>query len=250
VVISTRLSPKPRTLVLTHLTPNAGCLPNCGKLWDLQDVAFAGGRPFERRASLLLEGSRLPLVKDLTAADSKVFSWSGRVDDYTLPPGQQRFSQFFQPPLFSAAQRGIAGPGHNQIIFGGGNLDYCLFRTVVSVIQMKIRQNEPLYAAIPLALTYYSERVKSPIDYVLKPNEYTKYLSVANDQGEIGMFRVNVDDETILLRDGRGPLIELNFYTVFKELFNSLQFFPELRDPQVQARVFANFCLPLRRKAG
>ena len=234
---------------MTHLTPTAGCLPDCGKLWDLQDAAFAGGRPFERRASLLLEGSRLPLVGNNTAADVKVFSWSGRLDDPTLPPGQQRFADALSP-LFPAAQRGIAGPGFNQIIFGGGNLDFCLFRTIVSAIQIKLKQNEPLYAAIPLALTYYSERVESPIDYARQPNEYTKYLSLAHDQGEIGMFRINVDDETILRRDGRGPLIELNFYTVFKFLFGSLQFFPELREPQVQARVFANFCSPRRRQVG
>src|SRR3989339_1323397 len=171
------LKSSPRTLVLTHLRPREASLEPCRRLWDLNDQAFVGGRPFTRRLSLVEEGSLLPDVDDFSALDAKIFSWSGRIDDPTIPPGLQRFVDDLVPPVIPASVRGFAAPGDNYFIFGGGNLDYCLFRTISSVIELKIKQNEPLYAAVPLVLTYFSGQVKDPYAYIKNPAQYIDYLT-------------------------------------------------------------------------
>ncbi|HTY13907.1 MAG TPA: hypothetical protein VMD02_06985 [Candidatus Omnitrophota bacterium] len=229
-------APVCRNLILTHLRKSERWnLEMCTRLWNLSDPVFSSGRPFSMRLSITEEGSVLPRAQ-VRPGDHRMFSWSGALDDETPPPGYAHQIFGHIPPVFS----GIAGPGHSRIIMGGGNLDFCLLRTFESLVRQKILQNEPLEAVIPLAMTYYSQQVKSPIEYALKPNNYGRFLEQQKKSGRIGNFTIWVDDRIHSQQTGDGPAIELKWYTVFKNLLAS-PIFPEIGDQSTVERIFAQF---------
>ncbi len=158
------------------------------------------------------------------------------MDDDTPPPGQAHLMFEHIPPI----AYGIAAPGFSRIILGGGNLDFCMVRAFESLVRQKIIQNESLETVIPLAMTYYSEDIRSPIEYVLKSNPYSRHLQKQFEEGHIGNYTIWVDGQVAGQRTGSGPSIELKWFTVLMQMFAS-PIFPEINDSAALARVFARF---------
>ena len=212
-----------RTLVLTHLRQaEARNLALCTKMWNLGTPSFPHAQPFLHRLSLTEEGVRLP-EGPLTSRDDQVFSWSGAIDDAT-PPFSHRYAGV---DFFPAAEYGFADRGRQRFVLGGGNLDFCLARTFESLLKIKAEQGEKLEVIIPLAMTYFSKQVTSPIDYILQPNNYEQALQRAFADRIIPGFEIYIDEAQHTQRFPINPQVELHWYTSLKAMFNSPRFFPE-----------------------
>ena len=235
---------RPRTLILTHPTKlKPDNLDHCTRLWKLNDSVFKDGRPFDKRLSLVEEGSFLPDAP-LESPNERIFSCSGSIDDETHPPGYEYLMHDQDPHLMyeltPASSDVFAGPGFNQIFLGGGNLDFCLLKTFESLVRQKVRQGEDLQAIIPLAMVYYSNRVEDPFDYIHNSNHYRASLEKYHKDKTIGGYRVTIDGDTSTERHGSGPTVELHWFTVLKKMFASL-FFPEISNKNILERVWRNF---------
>jgi len=219
-----------RSLVLVHLrAAKRDNLEMCSKLWRLRHPEL-----FDKRLSLVEEGSRLPERCDFEIGDNRHFSWSGKIDDATLPP-KFRTMPMAEPYFMPANQYGYAQPGDQQFVLGGGNIDYCLWETFASLVKIKLGQNEPLQAIIPLAMVYQPTRSGSPIEYIEKPNQYAQYL-----ERKAKSFRVTINDVPVLERPGGGPLVELNWFTSLRDMWLS-PLFPETNSPDLIRRLIAYF---------
>ena len=223
----------PRTLILTHLRdkpPFQLNLERCTKLWELRDPAF-GGIPFKRRVSLTGEGSQLPNGLTRRPGDLKIFSFTGAIDDRTIPPEYEGNEREFHP----AVDFGFAGPGYNHFVLGGGNVEVCLLKTFVSLVREKTQQGERLEVLIPLMMVYFHDDISQPEMYVTKPNHYSRFLERALNEEDprklaVDSYSLSVDGRVKFGQTYPKPAaIELHWFTTLKGIFSS-PFFPETRN--------------------
>jgi hypothetical protein len=232
----------PRTLVLVHPRRQAKVpLELARRMWVLNDPAFNGQPVFYQRVSLVEEGSDLPDQVEMSAADLKVFSHSGALDDAT-PPYRSYITGEIAIP---ASEDGCASPGNQTFILGGGNLDFCLESAFRSLIRLKSAQREPCAVAIPLALIYQEPGAENMFDYIRHDNKYTQGLWQSAETGGIVSYSVYEDDGQPIVTTGNwqsAEAVSLHWYTSLQALFRS-RFFPETsRDPAALDRLKRYFC--------
>jgi len=239
----------PKTLILTHLRDKPPFQPNleqCTKLWELRDPAF-GGVPFKRRVSLTSEGSQLPHGLTRRPGDLKIFSFSGAIDDRTIPPEYEGNEREFNP----AVDFGFAGPGYNRFVLGGSIVEVCLLETFKSLVRQKTSQGEPLEVLIPLMMVYFHDDISQPETYIAKPNHYSRFLEKALNEEDprklaIDSCRISVDGSVVFGQlYPQQPTVQLHWFTTFKGMFSS-PFFPETRNNPAALRRLVNYFLDAR----
>ncbi len=214
-----------RTLILTHLRgPETRSLNTCTRLWNLRDKAFVGLTPFAKKLSIVEEGSRLPLDAIDSFSSLKAFSLSGALDD----PAPDFAHKYFDYEFFTPENMGFPSKGDNFFIMGGGNLDFCLFRTFESLVKIKKKQGEPLFVAIPTGAVYASSRVPDIFEYFGdKNNRYGQFLRNSYESLGLSGYRIFYDGR-LTDSGGQSGEVELHFFSSTRDMFASPLFFPEL----------------------
>jgi hypothetical protein len=232
-----------RTLILTHLRREGEqeevVLRMAEKFWRCQDKAFGPNGPFDRKLSLVEEGSRLPVTGRLLGGEAIVFSWTGMLDDRTPPPGYEHLG-IMEQPIFTALDHGYSQPGENLFVMGGGNLDLCLLNTFSSLARIKRQQHEPLTVLIPLAMVYCFNRNLDLVNYARRPVDYLRRLEKMFGQNLLNSYRVMVDGQLVYGEANIAADVELHWFTSLNRMFAS-SFFPESHDLAVQQRLVDYF---------
>jgi hypothetical protein len=210
----------------------------------LRDQVFTGNAPFTKRFALQEEGTDLPSDRDrFYSTGRKIFSYSGRIND----PTPDFIHRYHQQDLPTAVQQGLASSGDQFFVLGGGNLDFCLFKTFRSLVEVKKGQQEPLFAAIATANVYPSDQINDVFAYFQdRNNHYARFLRQATAAGTLPGYRLYYDGR-IIESVGPSSSVELHWFSSLQAMFSSPVFFPELSgtEPQRLIREHFNYQTPL-----
>jgi hypothetical protein len=206
----------------------------CHNFWRLRDDAFLRGNPFDKKLALNEEGVDLPADLKVGPHSLGLYSASGALDDST-PPHSYNYSTHI---FMSAADFGFAARGHRVVVLGGGNLEFCLHKAFESLVRIKTGQNDHLQVAMPLPLTYASDKVDDSYRYMLGPNKYYAFLREQFESGKIPGFALTLDGEEVPNGYMGTPSIQLHVFSSLRSFFGSM-FFPEVCTDDVLRRIIA-----------
>lgn len=230
IIAPIKFVPGPRTLILTHIRREEPAnLQICERFWTYSQSLFAH--------RLLLKEAQDPIFLPETFRQSPgqtVYSCSGAIDDAIQPPNEGEDVSLRE--FMTAVDFGFAAPDRNIFVLGGGNLDFCLFRTFKSLVTTKVRQNQNLQVIMPLPLTYY-QKWSGPVPCpeklaFFRAEKYLSYLrSSYGSNSQLHTYQVTRDGQEIETRGDSAPhKVELHWFTDFGKMFSS-PLFPEVSDP-------------------
>ena len=205
-------------------------------MWQLKDPVFGSAGPYKKRLALLEEGGRLPLNMEAGPYARGLFSATGSIDDPTPPRAYGNSMLEFVP----ASEFGFVNREDTTFVLGGGNVDFCLFRTFESLVRIKTRQSSFLQALMPLPLVYASDEAKDPFRYMLGSNRYVKHLRDEYSSGKIPGFAVTMDGVFSHGEIVGRPSIQLHVFGSINSLFSSV-FFPEVSTQMDMHRIARHF---------